>query len=73
MARGIVAAEPEIYFLGLPFLYASTSDVVTGVGKDASYIARHIAAQRTGVALVPAAASVGGQAPPSIASEGTSC
>ena len=60
MARGIVAAEPEIYVLGLPFLYAATSDAITGVGTDASYIRRHIASQRTKVMFVRAAASVGG-------------
>jgi putative flavoprotein involved in K+ transport len=72
MARGIVTAKPEIYVLGLPFLYAATSDVMTGVGRDASYVARHIASQRMKVALVPVPASVGGQAHSSMASEGTS-
>ena len=52
MARGIVAAEPEVYVLGPPFLYAATSDVMTGVGSDAPDIARHIGSPRTKVALV---------------------
>jgi len=42
--RGVVPDEPGLYFLGLHFLSAMTSETVTGVGRDASYIARHIAA-----------------------------
>jgi putative flavoprotein involved in K+ transport len=41
--RGVVAAQPGLYFLGLPFQYAATSDLVTGVGRDARRLARHIA------------------------------
>ncbi len=41
--RGIVSAEPGLHFLGLEFQYAATSDVITGVGRDARYIAKHIA------------------------------
>jgi len=44
--RGIVATEPGLYFLGLPFQYAATSDLVTGVGRDARRLARHIVKQR---------------------------
>jgi putative flavoprotein involved in K+ transport len=40
--RGVVADAPGLYFLGLPFQYAATSDIVTGVGRDARRIARHI-------------------------------
>jgi putative flavoprotein involved in K+ transport len=43
--RGVVAAAPGLYFLGLPFQYSSTSDHVGGVGRDARYIAQHLAAQ----------------------------
>jgi putative flavoprotein involved in K+ transport len=42
--RGVVASEPGLYFVGLPFLYAATSAVLPGVGRDAKRIARHIAA-----------------------------
>ncbi len=44
--RGVVAAAPGLYFLGLPFQYAATSDLVTGVGRDARRLARHIAKHR---------------------------
>ena len=41
--RGVVSAEPGLYFLGLPFLFALTSSLVGGVGRDAEHIAEHIA------------------------------
>ena len=41
--RGVVEAEPGLYFMGLRFQYAVTSDVLPGVGRDARYVARHIA------------------------------
>jgi len=43
--RGIVDAQPGIYFVGLLFLYALSSDVLPGVGRDAEYIAKHIASR----------------------------
>src|SRR5215216_2795310 len=43
--RGVVDAAPGLYFLGLPFEYTPTSEHVGGVGKDAEYIAGHIAAR----------------------------
>jgi putative flavoprotein involved in K+ transport len=43
--RGVVAAAPGLYFLGLPFQYTPTSDHVGGVGRDAHHIAQHLAAQ----------------------------
>ena len=43
-ARG-VASEPNLYFLGLDFLFSFTSENVGGVGRDARHIARHIASQ----------------------------
>jgi putative flavoprotein involved in K+ transport len=42
--RGVVAAAPGLYFLGLPFQQSPTSTHVGGVGKDARYIAEHLAA-----------------------------
>ena len=42
--RGVVAATPGLYFLGLPFQYTPTSDHVGGVGRDARHIAQHLAA-----------------------------
>ena len=41
--RGVVDAAPGLYFLGLPFQHTFASAVIGGVGKDARYIAEHIA------------------------------
>jgi putative flavoprotein involved in K+ transport len=43
--RGVVESEPGLYFLGLVFLYSLSSDVLPGLGRDAGYIAKHIAAR----------------------------
>ncbi len=40
---GIVADEPGLYFVGLHFLYAFSSDMIHGVGRDAERIAEVIA------------------------------
>jgi putative flavoprotein involved in K+ transport len=45
--RGVVIGEPGLYFVGMPFQYAATSDVLPGVGRDAEYIAKHIARNLT--------------------------
>jgi len=42
---GIVPAEPGLYFVGLHFLYAYSSTMIHGVGRDAERIARHVAAR----------------------------
>jgi putative flavoprotein involved in K+ transport len=44
--RGIVSDQPGLYFVGLEFQYSVTSDVITGVGRDAEYVAKHIASHR---------------------------
>lgn len=44
--RGVVDAAPGLYFLGLPFQHSPTSTHIGGVGKDARYIADHLAANR---------------------------
>jgi len=41
--RGIVRDEPGLYFLGLAFLYAASSSMLHGVGRDAQRIAGAIA------------------------------
>ena len=41
--RGAVEAEPGLYFMGLLFQYAVSSDVLPGVGRDAAWIAKQIA------------------------------
>jgi putative flavoprotein involved in K+ transport len=42
-ARGIVADEPGLYFVGLAFLYAMSSGFLPGVGRDAEHVVKHIA------------------------------
>ena len=44
--RGVVESEPGLYFLGLIFLYSFSSDVLPGRGRDAEYIAKHIATRK---------------------------
>ena len=43
--KGVVLQEPGLYFVGLHFLYAASSSMVHGVGRDAEYIAKAIAAR----------------------------
>jgi putative flavoprotein involved in K+ transport len=45
--RGVVAGQPGLYFMGLPFLYTLSSALVGGVGRDAEHIARHIMSTRS--------------------------
>lgn len=40
--RGVVGAEPGLFFVGLKFLYAPSSSTLLGVGRDAGYVADHI-------------------------------
>lgn len=49
--RGVVAAEPGLYFMGLFFMSTAASSLIGGVGRDAAHIAAHITAHP-----VPAAA-----------------
>jgi len=41
--RGVCAAEPGLSFVGLHFLYAMSSSMIHGVGRDAEYLAEYIA------------------------------
>jgi putative flavoprotein involved in K+ transport len=43
--RGVVESHPGLYFLGLIFLYSFSSDVLPSRGRDAEYIAKHIASR----------------------------
>jgi putative flavoprotein involved in K+ transport len=43
--RGVVPVEPGLYFVGLQFLTSMTSATLTGVGRDAAYIAEAIASR----------------------------
>jgi putative flavoprotein involved in K+ transport len=58
--RGVVESSPGLYFVGLPVLFAFASMLVGGVGRDAKYVARHIARRKTAGAPAPeyAAAAV---------------
>ena len=49
--RGLVAAHPGLYFVGLHFLYSLSSTMIHGVARDAERIARAIAARRAGERL----------------------
>jgi putative flavoprotein involved in K+ transport len=53
--RGVVTGEPGLYFVGLQFLTSMTSATVTGVGRDAAYVAKAIASR------VAAGKGVGGR------------
>jgi putative flavoprotein involved in K+ transport len=44
-ARGVVASQPGLYFVGLHFLSSIISPLVGGVGRDAEHIAGQIAAR----------------------------
>ena len=43
--RGVALKTPGLYFMGLEFQYAASSDILLGVGRDAAFIARHIASR----------------------------
>jgi putative flavoprotein involved in K+ transport len=47
--RGVAAGEPGLYFVGLHFLYAFSSTMIHGVGRDAEHVAGVIAARRGAV------------------------
>jgi putative flavoprotein involved in K+ transport len=40
--RGVVTSEPGLYFVGLPFQYSASSDVLPGIGRDHAYVAERI-------------------------------
>lgn len=45
--RGVVDAEPGLYFVGLKLLYAPSSSTLLGVGRDAGYVADRITERRS--------------------------
>jgi putative flavoprotein involved in K+ transport len=47
----VVEGEPGLYFVGLHFLYAMSSTMIHGVGRDARYVAEHIASRSRALAL----------------------
>lgn len=46
--RGVVEDEPGLYFVGLLFLYAASSEILCGVGRDAKYVVDHLDSRTTG-------------------------
>jgi putative flavoprotein involved in K+ transport len=42
---GVVGDQPGLYFVGLNFLYAFSSEMIHGVGRDAARIAEHVASR----------------------------
>jgi putative flavoprotein involved in K+ transport len=56
--RGVVTSQPGLYFVGLHFLFAFSSTMIHGVGRDAQRIASHAAIRsRSSEQARPAAAS----------------
>jgi putative flavoprotein involved in K+ transport len=57
-ASGVVAEVPGLYFVGLHFLYALSSSMIHGVGRDAARISDAVAARavpvRSGGTQTPA-------------------
>jgi putative flavoprotein involved in K+ transport len=48
--RGVVEEAPGLYFVGRYFQFALASGLIGGVGRDAEYVARHIAMHRPAAA-----------------------
>jgi putative flavoprotein involved in K+ transport len=44
-SRGVVESEPGLYFVGLFFLYALSSTMIHGVGRDAEHVASVVASR----------------------------
>jgi len=59
---GIVESQPGLYFVGLNFLYAMSSSMIHGVGRDAARIVKAIEAR---LSLAASRSDVPGVAPTS--------
>jgi putative flavoprotein involved in K+ transport len=57
--RGVVTEAPGLFFCGLSFQYAFSSMVLPGVGRDADFVARQIAARSAGRILPEGVVRVG--------------
>lgn len=53
---GVVTQVPGLYFVGLHFLYAMTSDTITGMQRDAKRVVRHLTRRGPARTPVPEAA-----------------
>jgi putative flavoprotein involved in K+ transport len=66
--RGVVTGEPGLFFVGLLFQYAVSSDALIGVGRDARHVAKRIARLRGHLGLErPARSSSSAVAEPQVA------
>ena len=61
--RGVVTSQPGLYFVGLHFLYAASSAMIHGVGRDAEHIADAIQARQRGASDSTGPASENGRTP----------
>jgi putative flavoprotein involved in K+ transport len=52
--RGVVDEAPGLFFCGLSFQYAFSSMILPGIGRDALYLAKRIAARSRSAASAPA-------------------
>ncbi|PWI18686.1 portal protein [Streptomyces sp. Act143] len=57
--RGVVPAQPGLYFVGRLFQYALASSMIQGVGRDAGHVARHLCARPVAAATACAPDAVG--------------
>jgi putative flavoprotein involved in K+ transport len=62
--RGVVGAQPGLYFVGRLFQYAMASSMIHGVGRDAEHVVRHLVARKPAAepatAAPPARLDLGG-------------
>lgn len=50
--RGVVADEPGLYFVGMLFLYAASSEILCGVGRDAKHVVEHLSSRSDGSSAI---------------------
>jgi putative flavoprotein involved in K+ transport len=55
---GVVSQAPGLYFVGLHFLYAMTSDTITGMQRDAKRVARQLTRRAPAYTPAPDAAAL---------------
>jgi putative flavoprotein involved in K+ transport len=60
--RGVAQDVPGLYFCGLSFQYSFASMVLPGVGRDAAYVAGHIARHRAPAQRAASGSGVAGRA-----------
>jgi putative flavoprotein involved in K+ transport len=58
--RGVVDAQPGLYFVGRLFQYALASSMIQGVGRDAEHVVRHLVARTVPARAEKRAAALGG-------------